>query len=61
MHLHEIDNNGKLVLLVVREFPMNNPVFIARDNGTAYLFEAFQRLRDGAKLNRPMMPDGRGR
>lgn len=37
-----------------------NPVFIVRDSDTAYLSSAFQRLTEGAKLNRPLMPDDKG-
>ncbi|MDE7299899.1 MAG: hypothetical protein K2N94_13935, partial [Lachnospiraceae bacterium] len=37
-----------------------NPVFTLRDGDTAYLSEAFQRLTEGAKLNRPMTPDNTG-
>lgn len=37
-----------------------NPLFIVRDSDTAYLSGAFQRLTEGAKLNRPLMPDSKG-
>lgn len=37
-----------------------NPIFTVRDRDTVYLSEAFGRLTDGAKLNRPMTPGADG-
>ncbi len=37
-----------------------NPLFTVRDSDTAFLAGAFERLKNGAKLNRPLQPDDEG-
>lgn len=37
-----------------------NPLFTVRDNDVEYLSQAFERLKCGAKLNRPLTPEDNG-
>ena len=45
------------LLFYQRQF---NPLFTLRDSDTVFLADAFRRLADGAKLNRPLQSDEQG-